>query len=234
MRFIPWLCCLVTHAWTVTANVEKTIFLGPSPVTISNVHPNLDDLYLDSLSPLHTSALGKQLSVQFPTGAAPRGAESWYILQGLTSGQRYEVRICWPATSPTDFWLDAYPLTDVFDTSELSQSLALYSERRQDSKPGTVAHAYSDIPPSAQSILFLRVQAAAAFYTKNHTLMEHPLPVDVDIILDPFILNILPRSLIPVGIYIIILAVGAWFLSAYLYRWLLSIATEAPSKPHTD
>lgn len=54
------------------------------------------------------------------------------------------------------------------------------------------------------------------------------------IVLDPFLLNILPRSLAPVAIYITFVAVAAWFLSGYIYRWLLSEAEESPSKAHTD
>lgn len=101
-----------------------------------------------------------------------------------------------------------------------------------------------------ESLLYLRVQAAASYYSTNRTLMGFPPPVDVDIstsnienerpykltwtVLDPFLLNIFPRSLGPVAIYITAVAIGAWFLSGYIYRWLLSVVSEAPSKPHTD
>ena len=91
------LLCLVTQVWTVNANVEKTIFLGPRPETAFHVRPGLDDLRLHDLSPLN-SILPTQVPVQFPSVLAPRGRESWYLLRGLDSGQRYEVRICWPAT----------------------------------------------------------------------------------------------------------------------------------------
>src|SRR5271163_7201 len=40
----------------VLANVEKTIFLGPPAITIPTPHPNLDDLYLIPISPLHPTA----------------------------------------------------------------------------------------------------------------------------------------------------------------------------------
>jgi hypothetical protein len=53
-------------------------------------------------------------------------------------------------------------------------------------------------------------------------------------VLDPFLLNLLPQSLLPVGIYITAVAIGAWFLSGYIYHWLLSVAADPPSKPHTD
>jgi hypothetical protein len=91
------LLCLVTQAWTVNANVEKTIFLGPDPVTLPHVGPSLDDLRLHALSHAQT-ILPTQLAVQFPSKAAPHGLESWYILEHLEAGRRYEVRICWPAT----------------------------------------------------------------------------------------------------------------------------------------
>jgi len=96
MRVLAGLLCIVTQAVTVKANVEKTIFLGPSPVTLPNVRPSLEDLHLHVLS--HTQTiLPTQLPVLFPSTAAPRGLESWYLLQ-LEAGRRYEVRICWPAT----------------------------------------------------------------------------------------------------------------------------------------
>jgi len=53
-------------------------------------------------------------------------------------------------------------------------------------------------------------------------------------VLDPFILNVFPQSLGPIAIYITAVAVGAWFLSGYIYRWLLSVAADSPNKPHTD
>ena len=104
MRVLAGLLYAVTQVWTVNANVEKTIFLGPSPVTLSNVRPSLDDLSLHVLSPSNT-ILPTHLPVQFPTEAVPRGLESWHLLRGLDDGRRYEVRICWPATVSPSFLL---------------------------------------------------------------------------------------------------------------------------------
>jgi hypothetical protein len=107
MRVLAALLCVVTQVWTVNANVEKTIFLGPSPVILSNVRPSLDDLRLHVLSPPNT-ILPTLLPVQFPTEAVPRGLESWYLLRALDDGRRYEVRICWPATvSPSSLCIYA-------------------------------------------------------------------------------------------------------------------------------
>lgn len=43
-------------------------------------------------------------------------------------------------------------------------------------------------------------------------------------VLDPFVLNILPKSLLPTGAYLIILAVGAWFLSELVWQQLHRIS----------
>ncbi|KAG9195551.1 hypothetical protein G6011_00672 [Alternaria panax] len=233
MRLSAALLCIVTQLWTVNANVEKTIFLGPSPVTLSNVRPGLDGLGLHRLSP-DLTIRPIRVPVQFPTESLPRGPESWYLLRGLQHGRRYEVRICWPATQPTDFWLDTYPITHVFDTPALTSSLAQYSSALQPDPVHDEIATKEPSPAAPESMLFLRLQAAASYYSTNRTLMDYPSPVDADIILDPFILNVFPQSLAPVAAYITAVAVGAWFLSAYIYRWLLSVAAEAPSKPHTD
>jgi hypothetical protein len=77
--------------------VEKTIFLGPPATTIPSESPDLDDLGLERLSP-QNAVVRTQLNASFPTAEAPDGSDSWFFLENLTPGQRYEVRICWLAT----------------------------------------------------------------------------------------------------------------------------------------
>lgn len=85
-----------------SANVEKIIFIAPPAISIPLAHPNLDDLSLIPLSPIHLSARTR-LNASFPTDDAPRGKEHWLLLDGLFPGTRYEVRICWLATVRTWF-----------------------------------------------------------------------------------------------------------------------------------
>ncbi|KAK8212737.1 hypothetical protein IWZ01DRAFT_434114 [Phyllosticta capitalensis] len=216
---------------TAIANVEKTIFTAPAAVTLPNVRPNLQDLRLTSLTPVeHT--LRADLPVRFPTAQHPRGEQSWFLLSGLEQGQRYEVRICWPATQPTEFWLDVHPLTSVFDSPDLISALADYSESLPETKAVVAEDAAagaSDTAPA--SILFLQIQAAADYFTLNKTLMDEPPDVKAEIILDPYILNVVPRSLVPTGIYLIACTIGAWFVASLLVGWLTSI--ESP-KPHKE
>jgi hypothetical protein len=88
---------LLTLLPCVLANTEKTIFVAPGSITLPNVKPGLDDLCLDTLSP-DSSVLQKQLTVAFPTKQFEQGTQSWYLLDRLTAGQRYELRVCWVAT----------------------------------------------------------------------------------------------------------------------------------------
>jgi hypothetical protein len=54
-------------------------------------------------------------------------------------------------------------------------------------------------------------------------------PVLVDVILDPYLLNTFPKSLVPTAAYLIVLAVGGWYLSGLIWRILVQIADANPS-----
>lgn len=56
--------------------------------------------------------------------------------------------------------------------------------------------------------------------------MENVPPVDVDIILDPYLLSVFPRSLVPTAGYIVVLAVGSWFLAGLVWKILSGLARE--------
>lgn len=97
LRGLSLLSLLLSIASIAHANVEKTIFLGPPATTIPSEEPDLDDLGLERLSPTNP-VVRTQLNVSFPTTDAPDGTDSWFFLEDLTPGQRYEVRVCWLAT----------------------------------------------------------------------------------------------------------------------------------------
>lgn len=93
------LICLTLGTSLATANVEKTIFLGPEPVNIPNQQPSLSTLNIDTLTPDDNNwSLRTHVEASFLTEDFSRGTSSWFILDNLTEGQRYEVRICWLAT----------------------------------------------------------------------------------------------------------------------------------------
>ncbi|OIW27504.1 hypothetical protein CONLIGDRAFT_434831 [Coniochaeta ligniaria NRRL 30616] len=205
------------------ANVEKTIFLGPATVNVPHQHPTLEDLRLDVLTP-DTWTLRTKLAADFPNEKNPFGKTSWFLLDSLTPYQRYEVRVCWPATQPTSFTLETFSLPTVWDTPELVASLAEYAYSRQPASEDEIAS--SSLPATGESeasVLFLRIIAKADYFTTNATLMSDVPPVDVDIILDPFVLNVLPRSLVPTVGYIIVVAAASFFAAKYVLRFLQAI-----------
>lgn len=97
MRFLA--SCFTTallFAPAALANTEKTIFIAPSAIALPDAGPQLHALNLETITYTH-SKVRTSLAIAFPTEEAPRGLDSWYLLQGLNQGQRYEVRICWAA-----------------------------------------------------------------------------------------------------------------------------------------
>lgn len=242
-----FLICVLLPLLSATlssANVEKTIFLGPQTIRVPAQHPTIADLRLEVLTPT-SSSLRTQIKAVFPSEDYENGYSSWYLLNDLTQGQRYEVRICWPATvpspltpttpgilandekkQPTSFALETYPLNTVWDTPELIQSLGLYTMTRQPSEwtegempapgPGPQADEFT-------SLLFLRIDAKADYFTTNKTLMESPEPVDMDVILDPFLWNVLPRSLVPTVGWAVVVAGSSFFVARYVVRLLQGI-----------
>ncbi len=85
-------------------------------------------------------------------------------------------------------------------------------------------------PEELHSVLLVQIYAAADYYTTNQTLMEHVPPVLVDIILDPYLLNVFPRSLVPTAAYLVILAIGGWYLAKYIAKWLQMVARTDQQK----
>ncbi|KAM5442254.1 hypothetical protein MferCBS31731_002628 [Microsporum ferrugineum] len=228
MRVLLWLVSLFVGL--TLANVEKTMFISPNPNKEQSALLNVE---LKTLSPSSPS-IREHIEAEFPTDTAPTGKRSWYRLEGLVPGQRYEVRVCWLAIQPTAFSLSTYEASQIIQSPNLLVSLAEFSESHVHSKKnstsrGTVAH------PSGVT-LFLLIDAAADYFTTDKALMADVPPVLVDIILDPYIFNVLPTSLVPTLWYVVASAVFALFLSRYIWLQLsaaadvLDMSTEGGSQ----
>ncbi|KAI5306984.1 hypothetical protein KEM56_005903 [Ascosphaera pollenicola] len=211
--------CLVCLA---SANTEKTIFIAPPKTPLSAKEADLAASLL-WLTP-DSYVKRTQIPVIFPPLDAekPAGTETWLYLSELTPGQRHE--------QPTEFWLDAFTFDEVHESLALNASIENFiaSEQGQKQLDGKNADVRSKVNSenglATSSSLFLRLIAAADYFTLNETLMQSPEPVHVDLILDPFLANIFPRSLVPVGIYLSIVAVIAWFVSNFVWKFVSGIA----------
>ncbi|KAL2265510.1 hypothetical protein VTJ83DRAFT_6610 [Remersonia thermophila] len=210
--FLVTLLALIAH---VLANTEKTIFLGPDP-NAASVPEDLSALHLDTLAP-DAWSLRAQLRAEFPSPEHPQGAATWIVLDGLTPGQRYEVRVCWPATQPTAFALKTYAPSTVYSTPALLSSLQDYSASRQPSNT-TAPRKHG---PNSGSLLLLQILAAADFFTTDASLMTLPPPVDADVILDPYLANVLPRSLAGTVVYLVVVGAVAYLGLARGARWVI-------------
>ncbi|KAM0340705.1 hypothetical protein ACHAPU_010377 [Fusarium lateritium] len=221
------LTCLLATLSPAIANTEKTIFTAPALIPIPQQKPSLADLRLPALTP-DAPDVRTNLSRVFPSEPKnyAAGASTWVLLDNLNPGQRYEFRVCWAAIQPTGFELDVYELDTVWGTPELIQSLAGYAFSRQ----GQDAELHEETPRQGErdreaSLLLLHIKAFADYFTDNTTLMENPPPVLVDLILDPYLLNVVPRSLVPTAGYIVLISLVAWFAARSIAAKLQTIAT---------
>ncbi|EXJ60400.1 hypothetical protein A1O7_04552 [Cladophialophora yegresii CBS 114405] len=222
---------LLLWAWLIHsafANVEKTIFVAPAAEPPPQ-DASIDSLLLTRLSEQHPLAR-TFLNASFPTADSPKGVETWFLLEGLRPQRRYEVRICWLATQPTSFWLYTQTVQKAFETPELLTSLSAYSYARRGQlgarEKQSLQLRKADSVARDSTFLFLQVFAAADYFSLNETLMAMVPPIAVDVILDPYILNVFPKSLLPTGLYLLLIATGAWFLSGWISH-LLSVTPLA-------
>ncbi|KAM0474796.1 hypothetical protein ACHAPX_007317 [Trichoderma viride] len=221
------------------ANTEKAIFTAPEPITLSNIPPALEGQNIPVLGPSTRWSIRTNLTRVFPlsqeeTGQEEQGYPSWLLLDNLTPGQRYELRVCWSALQPTAFTLDTYTLSTIFSTPSLLQSLTQHtttSTQEQIVNEDTEAHQQKSSNPSltavnGSSVLLLRVLAAADYFSHHSSLMKDPPPVLVDLILDPYLYNVLPQSLVPTVGYIIVVSIVSWFVARWVSNSLVSVATS--------
>jgi hypothetical protein len=212
---IALLCALLISA--TQANTEKAIFLAPAISDLKTLN-----LSLDTLTP-SAPKLRKSLPVAFPTSDQPYGSEYWFLLRDLNPGQRYEVRVCWAAIQPTSFLLTAFDINDILaspesfpQASNSNSQLPLHTSKHQ------------------ESVVVLLIHAAADFFTTDKARMQSPPPVHADIILDPYLANIFPKSLLPTGVYIVCLAIGSFFVSGYIWKGLWAFVSSDTKKEHTQ
>ncbi|KAL4776870.1 hypothetical protein BDW60DRAFT_51813 [Aspergillus nidulans var. acristatus] len=212
------------------ANVEKTIFIAPSA---RSTDLNLDELGLERLTPA-SGMLRTRLNASFPTNAEMHGTDSWYFLKNLSPGQRYEVRICWLATQPTAFTLSTYTIPEVLEDRALFDALNSYSPAAiTPNRQGGVS-AVADTALEPASVLLLRISAAADYFSLDQELMENVPPVLADIILDPFLNNVFPKSLVPTAAWIGIVSCMAVVLARWITTEFASVVSSTGVHEQAD
>ncbi|KAL7802791.1 hypothetical protein V8C43DRAFT_269410 [Trichoderma afarasin] len=216
------------------ANTEKVIFTAPPPSSLSSLDAAIQQ-DLPVLGPSTSWSIRTNLSRVFPLnqqGGDEQGYPSWLLLDNLTPGQRYELRVCWSALEPTAFAIDTYPLTTVLSTPALLQSLTQNAKSAHQHQPHQSRQTPGNSSPNNDednSVLLLRVLAAADYFSHHPSLMKDPPPVLVDLILDPYLYNVLPQSLLPTVCYLVVVGVVSWFVARWVASSLTAIASSAKS-----
>ncbi|KAB8342960.1 hypothetical protein FH972_022555 [Carpinus fangiana] len=215
-----------------SANVDKTIFLGPAPKSTTHLKRSIGLSALPVLGPPQLP-VAVQIARSFPLETSSNGTETWLLLSDLEPARRYELRVGFPATQPTRFGLETFTLEDVVNSPLLLSSCIAFAGSAAKRSLDATLGAKRDVKQTT-SLLFVRITAAANYFTTDKTLMQNPPPVDVDLALDPFILNILPGSLLLTIGYIVALAISAWFLSDHIWISLGGIKKECDTKSHKE
>lgn len=113
-------------------------------------------------------------------------------------------------------------------------TLASYSESRQvqaESDGNNLIPAVSSSTVAGkQSVLFIRIQAAADYYSADKDLMANVAPISVDIILDPYLMNIFPKSLVSTAIWVVLVAVAGYFIAQIISRYIQIVSSVNQTK----
>ncbi|CAD6505690.1 BgTH12-01180 [Blumeria graminis f. sp. triticale] len=215
----------------VFSNTEKTTVVGPKIFVPLNRHIALGHINLKVLSPHHTP-FRTHIKSTFPNDLSKIGRTSWFIMGDLIEGQKYEVRICWAATQPTTFRIKTHELHRYSDIPKLVTEMMKSGDVRN-SDP-QVAFFHTNLTSSTApdqdrelSTVLLQLDAAADYYTWNKELMQEVPQVHADIIVDPYILNIFPQSLLLTLVYISLLSIGSCLFSTMVVGMLEGISRKS-------
>ena len=126
--------------------------------------------------------------------------------------------------------MNVYELGTVWDSPELIQSLSGYATAIDSTARKETGNLHDkDEAEKLTSVMLLKVQAVADYYTDDKELMKTPPPVLVEIILDPFFYNFMNSSLVPAVAYLTFVGVVTWFLARWITFQLQLIAQSDES-----
>lgn len=126
---------------------------------------------------------------------------------------------------PTSFTLSTHTLEEITSDKASLAAISRFSNARLSSLPEpqrkpAQAHTSNrkDQSDRDTTILFLRIDAVADYFSLEESLMQAVPPVVVDIILDPFLGNVFPRSLVSTACWGLVVAVVAVGVSRWAVR----------------
>ncbi|OAT10141.1 hypothetical protein BDBG_05819 [Blastomyces gilchristii SLH14081] len=250
----PLFCLALLLAGVVFANVEKTIFTAPKPSPLQSYQDLFDDLEIERLSPqapsIRTYALASFPSEEAPKGFenwfyldSLKPGQRYEVRVCYLATQPTSFTL---TTYTVSEILDSPSLISSLTTFSASHLPTLLERLDKDYRHNQQQHLAADehppsnpfaLPPklghssrqdasnrASTSALFLQVHAAADYFTVDKGLMENVPPVHVDVILDPYLFHLFPKSLLPTTVYILILAGIAWVISSFVWTGFEGVA----------
>ncbi|PGH06029.1 hypothetical protein GX51_02620 [Blastomyces parvus] len=254
MRSLLCRALLLLLAGPVFANVEKTIFTAPKPSPLQSHQDLFGDLEIERLSPrtpsTRTYALATFPSKDAPKGFenwfyldSLKPGQRYEVRVCYLATQPTSFTL---TTYTVSEILDSPSLISSLTTFATSHLPTLLEQLDKDYRQNHQQHLAADkhqpsnpfaLPPklgrsarrdasntASTSSLFLQVHAAADYFTVDNGLMENVPPVHVDVILDPYLFNIFPKSLVPTAVYILVLAGVAWAISSLVWTGVEGVA----------
>ncbi|KLJ06292.1 hypothetical protein EMPG_10276 [Blastomyces silverae] len=245
---------LLLLAGVVFANVEKTIFTAPKPSPLQSHQDLFDDLEIERLSPqmpsTRTYALASFPSEEAPRGFenwfyldSLKPGQRYEVRVCYLATQPTSFTL---TTYTVSEILDSSSLISSLTTFATSHLPTLLEQLDKDYRQNQQQHLAADehqpsnpfaLPPklgrsarrdasnrASTSALFLQVHAVADYFAADKGLMDNVPPVHVDVILDPYLFNLFPKSLLPTAVYIIILAGVAWAISSLVWTGFEGVA----------
>lgn len=85
-----------------------------------------------------------------------------------------------------------------------------------------------------ESVLLLRIHTAADYFTLNTNLMQRVPPVVADVILDPYLGNIFPRSLVPTAGWVVLVCVLAVVIARCVVREVGRVVLDGLTNSDTN
>ncbi|KAJ1966540.1 hypothetical protein IWQ62_002410 [Dispira parvispora] len=147
--------------------------------------------------------------------------ERWYVLTDLEVGERYEARVSYPATAPTDFLLDVFEPKEMLHV--LNVSLPTY-----ESSSFEALQTDSAISSSSTAIRFLRVRALYAGVSHLPNREKQPLQYNIVLELVYFYIPFQSYKLVVVILLTILFAV--FIFNPVAKRVIVRIRDERPKQ----
>ncbi|KAJ1657797.1 hypothetical protein IWQ61_002854 [Dispira simplex] len=170
--------------------------------------PSINITYITYSSAANDAGLYRNLPV-----------ERWYVLADLTVGQRYEARVSYPASTPTDFLLDVFEPKEMLHVLNISLPTYESSSFEESQTDNTISSA-------ATAIKFLRIRALYAGV--SHLPHREKQPLQYNIVLEVVYFYIPFQSYKLVIIIVLTILFAVFIFNPVAKRVIVAIRDERP------